>query len=280
MGAISHSEPRVNVSLSVPRFDGPPFLTTQLESDLCNVTLLPRAPIHELLEFAFVQSTRNGLRSVLVLDAHSCVSLERSGRIQPGRTLPVDTAIVVHELETCAEIPGSDEMLERMERLAALWASQGDRTLDRDRSRGGHPATAEEIEEHAGRNPDGIPTGLGMCEECGEWTGWCLDPESDEVDRHSRLPQVRQSREHTIVPGVDNGAVLEPEIEEVAVDQQPRRRSSNLVQEATEAPLRLAGDGAKMNIGNDVDGEIAHGGAKVPARGRGDNGGSVSLGQP
>ena len=179
MGAISHSEPRVNVPLSVPRFDGAPFLATQLESDLCNVTLLPRAPIHELLEFAFVQSTRNGLRSVLVLDEHSSVSLERSGRIQPGRTAPVDTGIVVHELETCAEIPGSSEMLERMERLAALWVSQGDRVLYRDRLRGGHVATAEEIEEHSGRNPDGIPIGLGRCEECGEWTGWCLDPEPE-----------------------------------------------------------------------------------------------------
>jgi hypothetical protein len=186
MGAISHSEPRVNVSLSVPRFDGAPFLATQLESDLCNVTLLPRAPIHELLEFAFVQSTRNGLKSVLVLDAHSCVSLERSGRIQPGRSAPVDTGIVVHELETCAEIPGSDEMLERMERLAALWVSQGDRALHRDRLRGGHVATAEEIEEHGGRNPDGIPNGLGRCEECGEWTGWCLAPEP--IDAPTLVP--------------------------------------------------------------------------------------------
>lgn len=186
MGAISHSEPRVNVSLSVPRFDGAPFLATQLESDLCNVTLLPRAPIHELLEFAFVQSTRNGLPSVLVLDAHSCVSLERSGRIQPGRSAPVDTGIVVHELETCAEIPGSDEMLERMERLAALWVSQGDRALHRDRLRGGHVATAEEIEEHGGRNPDGIPNGLGRCEECGEWTGWCLAPEP--IDAPTLVP--------------------------------------------------------------------------------------------
>jgi hypothetical protein len=186
MGAISHSEPRVNVSLSVPRFDGAPFLATQLESDLCNVTLLPRAPIHELLEFSFVQSTRNGLKSVLVLDEHSCVSLERSGRIQPGRTAPVDTGIVVHELETCAEIPGSDEMLERMERLAALWVSQGDRALHRDRLRAGHVATAEELEEHGGRNSDGIPIGLGRCDECGEWTGWCLDPEP--VDAPTLVP--------------------------------------------------------------------------------------------
>ena len=93
MGAISHSEPRVNLSHSVPPFDGAPFLATRLETDLCNVTLLPRAPIHELLDFAFLQSTRNGLLSVLVLDEDSCVSLERNGRIQPGRTQPVDTRI-------------------------------------------------------------------------------------------------------------------------------------------------------------------------------------------
>jgi hypothetical protein len=179
MGAISHSEPRVNVFLSVPRFDGAPFLATQLESDLSNVTLLPLAPIHELLDFAFVQSTRNGLRSVLVLDEDSCVSLERNGRIQPGRAHPVDTGIVVHELEVCAEIPGSEEMLERMERLAALWASQGDRAVRPDPLKGGHAATDAELEEHAGRNPDGIPVGLGRCEDCEEWTGWCLDPEPE-----------------------------------------------------------------------------------------------------
>jgi len=179
MGAISHSEPRVNVSLSVPRFDGAPFLATQLESDLCNVTLLPRSPLHELLDFSFVQSTRNGLKSVLVLDEESCVSLERNGRIQPGRAQPVDTGIVVHELETCAEIPGSEEMLERLERLAALWVSQGDRAVHPDRLRGGHVASEDEIEEFAGRNPDGIPVGLGRCDDCGEWTGWCLDPDPD-----------------------------------------------------------------------------------------------------
>ena len=40
MGAISsHSEPRVNLSHSVPPFDGAPFLATRLETDLCNVTL-------------------------------------------------------------------------------------------------------------------------------------------------------------------------------------------------------------------------------------------------
>ena len=180
MGAISHSEPRVNLSHSVPPFDGAPFLATRLETDLCNVTLLPRAPIHELLDFAFLQSTRNGLLSVLVLDEDSCVSLERNGRIQPGRTQPVDTRIAVHELEPCAEIPGSDEMLERLERLAALWASQADDAPAPDRLKGGRPASAEEIDEFAGCNPDGIPTGLGRCEECGEWTGWCLDPEADE----------------------------------------------------------------------------------------------------
>ena len=42
------------------------------------------------------------------------VSLERNGRIQPGRAQPVDTRIAVHELEPCAEIPGSEEMLERL----------------------------------------------------------------------------------------------------------------------------------------------------------------------
>lgn len=176
MGAISHSEPRVNVSLFVPRFDGAPFLVTQLESDLSNVTLLPQAPIHELLDFAFLQSTRNGLRSVLVLDEDSCVSLERNGRIQPGRALPVDTGIVVHALEVCAEIPGSTEMLERMERLAALWASQGDGPVRPDPLRAGHAASDDELEEYAGRGPDGVPTGLGRCDDCGEWTGWCLDP--------------------------------------------------------------------------------------------------------
>ena len=82
----------------------------------------------------------------------------------------------MHALEVCAEIPGSTEILERMERLAALWASQGDGPVRPDPLRAGHAASDDELEEYAGRGPDGVPTGLGRCDDCGEWTGWCLDP--------------------------------------------------------------------------------------------------------
>jgi hypothetical protein len=71
-------------------------------------------------------------------------------------------------------------MLERLERLAALWASQADDAPAPDRLKGGRAASAEDIEEFDGCNPERIPTGLGRCDECGEWTGWCLDPQADE----------------------------------------------------------------------------------------------------
>ena len=176
MGTVSRSEPRVNVGVFVPDLDDAPYLATEVESRLYSVTLLPRSPLHQLLDFSFLQSSRNGLRSLLVLEGGSCISLERSGRVQSGRALPVELPVRPFALATCAEIPTSDSMMERTERLMARWAEQPERPPGRDPLKGGHLATAEERSEYAGLNAGGVPVGLALCDECGEWSGWCLDP--------------------------------------------------------------------------------------------------------
>lgn len=180
MGTVSRSHPRVNIGVFVPDLDDAPYLATEVESRLYNVTLLPRAPIHQLLDFSFLQSSRNGLRSLLVLEGGSCVSLERSGRVQSGRALPVELIVRPFGLATCAKIPTSDSMMERTERLMARWAAQDEPQAGRDPLKGGHVATVEERADHAGLNPSGVPTGLALCEECGEWNGWCLDRNAPE----------------------------------------------------------------------------------------------------
>jgi hypothetical protein len=180
MGTVSRSEPRVNVGVFVPDLDDAPYLATEVESRLFSVTLLPPAPLHQLLDFSFLQSSRNGLRSLLVLEGGSCIALERSGRVQAGRALPVDLTVRPFGLAPCAEIPTSDAMMARTERLMARWAEQDDRPVGRDPLKGGHLASEEERADHRGLNPSGVPTGLALCEECGEWCGWCLDPAAPE----------------------------------------------------------------------------------------------------
>lgn len=180
MGTVSRSEPRVNVGVFVPDLDDAPYLATEVESRLYSVTLLPRSPLHQLLDFAFLQSSRNGLRSLLVLEGGSCISLERSGRVQSGQALPVELPVRPFALATCAEIPTSDEMMERTERLMARWAEQPERAPGRDPLKGGRLATPDERSEYAGLNAGGVPVGLALCEECGEWSGWCLDPAAAE----------------------------------------------------------------------------------------------------
>lgn len=93
-----------------------------------------------------------------------------------------------------------------------------------------------------------------------------------EIDRDTTLAKVFQRRQNPIVLRLDHGPVFEPEIEEVAVDQKTGTGLSDVREKAAKGTLRLGRDGAKMNIGNDVDGKMIHCGANLPATWRTDNG--------
>jgi acyl-CoA thioester hydrolase len=86
---------------------------------------------------------------------------------------------------------------------------------------------------------------------------------AEEGDRHPRLHQVGERGEHPeVLPG-DHGAVLEPEVEEVAVDEEPRGVPADPAEEVAEGALGALRDGAEVDVGDDEVGSLCHG-AKVP----------------
>jgi hypothetical protein len=65
----------------------------------------------------------------------------------------------------------------------------------------------------------------------------------------------------------DDRFVLEPEVEQVAVDEERGGVLGRVVQEAAEGALRLSRNGAQVDVGDDVGGLALHGGPSYPARG-------------
>src|SRR5664279_1238362 len=77
--------------------------------------------------------------------------------------------------------------------------------------------------------------------------------------RHARVHEIGEGRQRAEVSARDHGAPLEPEIEQVAVDEQRAGAARELAQKAHEPPLELDVAGAEMGIGDDVTGRWQHG---------------------
>jgi len=73
------------------------------------------------------------------------------------------------------------------------------------------------------------------------------------------------------VLGLNDTPVFEPEIEEVAIDQQLRRVTRNVSQEIPESALGGGRHASEVDVRNDVGWLICHGGAKLPVTLHSDN---------
>jgi hypothetical protein len=73
---------------------------------------------------------------------------------------------------------------------------------------------------------------------------------SHEGDGDAGLDQLREPGEHPVVLAEDHATVLEPEVEEIAVDQQPGAVLLHVGEEVTEGALRRARHTAQVNVGN------------------------------
>ena len=82
-------------------------------------------------------------------------------------------------------------------------------------------------------------------------------PSHDE-HRHSRLDQIREKGEDPDVSGEDHPAVLEPEVEEIPVDDQTASGFPDVPEPAPEGLLGFRRNGAQVNIGDDEDGSGGH----------------------
>ena len=76
--------------------------------------------------------------------------------------------------------------------------------------------------------------------------------------RHPGFDHVRQKGENPDMSGENHAAILEPEVEEVAVDDQAAARFLDVQEPAAECLLGFARNGAEVDIGDEEDGSGGH----------------------
>ena len=89
-----------------------------------------------------------------------------------------------------------------------------------------------------------------------------------EQHRHPGVDQIREEGENPHVFREDHPAVLEPEVEEVPIDDQAAAGFLNVQEPAPEGLLGPPGDGAEVDIGNEEHGSGGHDAEARETRGR------------
>ena len=81
----------------------------------------------------------------------------------------------------------------------------------------------------------------------------------DPKDIHARIFEIGECRERAEAAARNHGLPLEPEVEEIAIDDQRPRLSSQSAQKRHERSLDLGAGDAKMRVRHDVTGGVQHG---------------------
>jgi hypothetical protein len=163
-------------NVSLPIFDGFPYLVTQVVANLNHYLLLPRdASPSAPVAFGLRQVHANRLRSCVVLAGNHAVyigadlSTDESdsppaggfpftGKLRPHWTLPATKAT----RERAREL---DQHIER-HRIKGY--------LTGDLGMGGREASGEELRRLGGSLAEDVPTGLAPCVSCNDYSGECL----------------------------------------------------------------------------------------------------------
>ena len=85
---------------------------------------------------------------------------------------------------------------------------------------------------------------------------------SHQPHPHPCVHQGGQSSQDAGVATGNDGAVLEPEVEEIAVDDHFGRVLPAVLEPGLEGPLRLPGNGSQVNVAGQVEGGGSHGGRR------------------
>ena len=83
-----------------------------------------------------------------------------------------------------------------------------------------------------------------------ERTAPCIVVAAHEVNGYAGIHYIGERGEYPKVATLDDRPVLEPEVEEVAVDQQPRGVLRGVAQELAEAALGTLGHRAEVDVGD------------------------------
>jgi hypothetical protein len=159
-------------------FDGFPYLVTRLVAAFYHLIALPRWKDAELLDVARAQAVANHLDTCLVLGPARALFLSAGGEVHVSEQPPSGGAVVAGKLAPSVDFEPEPDLVARVRDLHDFVERRGLRHgfLFGDLTKGGRPATPEELRQLQGINDHGVPRGLERCDRCGAWYGVCLDP--------------------------------------------------------------------------------------------------------
>jgi hypothetical protein len=164
------------VAERIPLFDSFPYLTTRLVPAAYHLTLLPAHWTEvRLLRALEQQVAANQFQTALVLGPRRAIYLAPGAQPAASDSVPRSTAVLTGLLltPTAFDAAALGDRLLRLEAYRADMNGDGG-TLFGDLTKGGRPATPEEL-ERLDRGLREVPPGLERCAVCGEWCGECLD---------------------------------------------------------------------------------------------------------
>lgn len=167
-----------DTAFAPPFFDGYPYWTTHVARAICHITVLPRGPVAMLDQATALQVRANQLPIWLVLAADRALYIEPGGHARLTDQPPRGGFLFADQLAPVLPAdPEHPDFRARAQRLAALLRTQPRHgAIFGDLTKGGRPATPDELRTLHGVQDDGTPNGLSRCGRCHDWSGICLDP--------------------------------------------------------------------------------------------------------
>jgi hypothetical protein len=164
---------------TLPAFDSFPYTIIRICPTFYQILLMPTELAQtELFALASKQVQANKLETCLALGTHAGFDFDRFGETTFAERVPRGGTIADHGLLPAWYGVQPGAFNRRVEALHAYMTAQnaGGGYLMGDLTKGGRPATPEELRRLAGFNAFGVPNGLEKCARCAYWAGDCLDP--------------------------------------------------------------------------------------------------------
>jgi hypothetical protein len=127
---------------------------------------------------ALRQALANRLDTCLVLADDHAVYFDTNGDSREDETPPAGGSVLSGQLLPAVDFLESEVISMRRDQLEAFAAESraSGGYLMGDLTKGGRPATQDEMRRLAGTEADGRPVGLQRCARCRGYHGTCLDP--------------------------------------------------------------------------------------------------------
>jgi hypothetical protein len=160
-------------------FGGFPYLVVRIMSALYHINLLSaeRSSLDWLCNIAQAQANANKFEVCLVLNAQVGVYFPSRHKPYSSEEIPRGGIAMTDQLRLCVDQPFGEDFLRRRRDLEVFIESNSLKSgvLLGDLRKGGRKATQEELISLQGVQENGLPKGIVICPDCGDYRGECLD---------------------------------------------------------------------------------------------------------